>query len=116
MTARTSTHRYAGVLPALILAVAITNPASAQTKITPEKNSYSLADDVKSRRGLHPGIGHHNPDGAEMRAERHHAGGEEMHFGADLVPAEEQHRQKPRLKEEREDPLGGEALPNTSPT
>jgi Zn-dependent protease with chaperone function len=47
MTARMSTHRYAKVLPALFLTVAIAIPASAQTKITPDKNSYSVADDVK---------------------------------------------------------------------
>ncbi len=45
MTVRTSAHRYARLLPALLLVVAA-NP-SAQTTITPEKNSYSVADDVK---------------------------------------------------------------------
>jgi Zn-dependent protease with chaperone function len=42
-----STHRHSRVLPALLLAAAIANPAWAQTKITPDKNSYSVADDVK---------------------------------------------------------------------
>ena len=47
MTARiSSAHRYARLLPALLLALAIAAP-SAQTTITPEKNSYSVADDVK---------------------------------------------------------------------
>jgi len=47
MTARiSSAHRYARLLPALLLALAVANP-SAQTKITPEKNSYSVEDDVK---------------------------------------------------------------------
>ncbi|HET9386558.1 MAG TPA: M48 family metalloprotease, partial [Gemmatimonadales bacterium] len=46
MTARTFAHRYASLLPALLLALAVAN-ASAQTKITPEKNSYSVEDDVK---------------------------------------------------------------------
>ena len=46
MTARMSAHRYARLLPALLLALAVANP-SAQTKITPDKNSYSVADDVK---------------------------------------------------------------------
>ena len=46
MTARVSAHRYARLLPALLLALAVANP-SAQTKITPDKNSYSVADDVK---------------------------------------------------------------------
>ena len=46
MTARMPAHRYARLLPALLLALAIANP-SAQTKITPEQNSYSVADDVK---------------------------------------------------------------------
>jgi len=46
MTASVSAHRYARLLPALLLALAVANP-SAQTKITPDKNSYSVADDVK---------------------------------------------------------------------
>src|SRR4026209_2667574 len=46
MTARMSAHRYARLIPALLLALVVANP-SAQTKITPEKNSYSVADDVK---------------------------------------------------------------------
>jgi Zn-dependent protease with chaperone function len=46
MTARMPAHRYARLLPALLLALAVANP-SAQTKIMPEKNSYSVADDVK---------------------------------------------------------------------
>ena len=46
MTARlSSVHRYAGLLPALLL-LAVATP-SAQTKITPQTNSYSVADDVK---------------------------------------------------------------------
>ena len=47
MTARMSTHRHARVLPALLLAVALANPALAQTKITPDKNKYSPAQDVE---------------------------------------------------------------------
>ena len=47
MTARgVSAHRYARPLITLLLALAVANP-SAQTKITPDKNSYSVADDVK---------------------------------------------------------------------
>jgi Zn-dependent protease with chaperone function len=46
MTARMPAHRYAKLLPTLLLALAVANP-SAQTKITPDKNSYSVADDVK---------------------------------------------------------------------
>ena len=47
MTTRMPTLRHARLLPALLLAVGIAGPASAQTKITPDKNSYSVADDVK---------------------------------------------------------------------
>ena len=46
MTARVFAHRYARLLPALLLALAVAD-LSAQTKITPDKNSYSVADDVK---------------------------------------------------------------------
>src|SRR5687767_10323334 len=38
--------RYARLLPALLLALVVANP-SAQTPITPDRNSYSLADDIK---------------------------------------------------------------------
>src|SRR5688500_2765294 len=47
MTARMSSHRYAGMLPALLLTVALANPALAQTKITPDPNKYSPAQDVE---------------------------------------------------------------------
>src|SRR5688572_7491042 len=46
MTARRFAHRHARLLPALLLALAVANP-SAQTEITPEKNSYSVEDGVK---------------------------------------------------------------------
>jgi hypothetical protein len=47
MTAPMSTHRYTRLLSALVISVALANPALAQTKITPPKNGYSPADDVK---------------------------------------------------------------------
>ena len=40
-----------------------------------------------------------------MRPQAHHASREEMDFGADPVPAEEQHREEARFEEEREDAL-----------
>jgi hypothetical protein len=46
MTARLFSYRYKSVLPVLLLTVALGN-ASAQTVITPDKNKYSPADDVK---------------------------------------------------------------------
>ncbi len=45
MTASTATHRFAPLTWALLLAVAAT--ATAQTRIAPPANKYSLADDVK---------------------------------------------------------------------
>jgi Zn-dependent protease with chaperone function len=39
-------NRYARLLPALLLALVAAN-LSAQTKITPDNNSYSVADDIK---------------------------------------------------------------------
>ncbi len=42
-----SSHRHARVLPALLLTVALANPALAQTKITPDKNGYTPAQDVE---------------------------------------------------------------------
>ena len=44
MTVGVSAARYLSLLPALLL-VLVVNP-SAQTKITPDKNSYSVADDI----------------------------------------------------------------------
>src|SRR5688500_199189 len=38
--------RYARLLPALLLVLVVANP-SAQTPITPDRNSYSVADDVR---------------------------------------------------------------------
>ena len=52
---------------------------------------------------LHPGVRHNDPDGAEMGAQGDHAGGEEVHFGAHLVPAEEQDGQEAGFQEEGED-------------
>ena len=43
---------------------------------------------------LHPGVGHNDPDGAEMGAKSDHAGGKKVHFWAHLVPAEKQDGQE----------------------
>jgi hypothetical protein len=42
-----STHRHARRLPVLLLALALANPALAQTKITPDANKYTPAQDVE---------------------------------------------------------------------
>jgi hypothetical protein len=42
-----STHRHAWMLPVLLLTLALANPALAQTKITPDKNGYTPAQDVE---------------------------------------------------------------------
>jgi beta-barrel assembly-enhancing protease len=42
-----STHRHARTLAALLVAAVLASPAMAQTKITPDKNSYSPAQDVE---------------------------------------------------------------------
>ena len=47
MTLYLSPQRYARLVPALALCVTLAVPAAAQTKITPDKNGYSPADDVK---------------------------------------------------------------------
>ena len=79
--------------------------------ITGRERRVSCPDNslkVESGRCLHPGIGHDDPDGAEVCSQGHHAGGEEMHLGTHLVPAKEKQRQKSRFKEECEDSLGGQ--------
>jgi len=45
-----SSHRHARLLPALLLTVALANPALAQTKITPDANKYTPAQDVELSR------------------------------------------------------------------
>jgi beta-barrel assembly-enhancing protease len=42
-----STTRYARIIPAVILTLAVAVPAAAQTKIVPPRNTYSVQDDVK---------------------------------------------------------------------
>ena len=42
-----SSNRHARTLAALLVAAALASPAVAQTKITPDKNSYSPAQDVE---------------------------------------------------------------------
>ena len=45
MTVGIAAARYASLLPALLLILVVANPL-AQTKITPDRNSYSIADDI----------------------------------------------------------------------
>lgn len=47
MTARLFSYRYRSLLPVLVLTAALAGDGFAQTVITPDKNKYSPADDVK---------------------------------------------------------------------
>ena len=47
MTSRMSTHRYGRLLPAFLIAVALTGQAVAQTRIVAPRNSYPVSEDVK---------------------------------------------------------------------
>jgi len=47
MTSRMSTHRYGRLLPAFLVAVAVTGQAVAQTKIVAPRNGYPVSEDVK---------------------------------------------------------------------
>jgi predicted Zn-dependent protease len=47
MTAKHHTHRSRTVLTVLVLSLALAGPLSAQTKIVPPSNKYSVSDDVK---------------------------------------------------------------------
>ncbi len=49
---------------------------------------------------LHPRIGHHDPEGRQGAAKGHHAGGEQVHLGADAAPAEQHDAEKPGFKHE----------------
>src|SRR5688572_18897991 len=47
MTANHYTHRHRTVLTVLVFSLALAGPLSAETKIVPPSNKYSVADDVK---------------------------------------------------------------------
>src|SRR5688572_15479980 len=47
MMALMSTPRYARIIPAVILTLAVAWPAAAQTKIVAPRNTYAVQDDVK---------------------------------------------------------------------
>jgi predicted Zn-dependent protease len=47
MRAAMSTQRYARIIPAMMVALAIAWPAVAQTKVVPPRNTYSVQDDIK---------------------------------------------------------------------
>jgi Zn-dependent protease with chaperone function len=47
MDSKMSTQRYVRFLASALVALALTTPAAAQTPITPDRNKYSPADDVK---------------------------------------------------------------------
>lgn len=47
MTAFLSTHRYTRAIAAVVVAVTLSAPSSAQTKITPDQNKYTPAQDVQ---------------------------------------------------------------------
>jgi uncharacterized RDD family membrane protein YckC len=53
-----------------------------------------FSDDVKSGRGLLPGIGHHDPDGAEHGTQKNPQGGDEVDAWRNAVPAEQEHPEK----------------------
>jgi Zn-dependent protease with chaperone function len=47
MIATLSTHRYAKLIPSLLVAWAVTVPALAQTKVVAPRNTYSVQEDIK---------------------------------------------------------------------
>ena len=57
---------------------------------------------------LHPRIRRQDPEGGDQRAERHHAGGEEMQPVADPLPAEQHDAEEGRFEEEGGDHLVGD--------
>ena len=63
-------------------------------------------NDLESGRGLLPGIGHHDPDGAEVGPQADKHGRQEVSPGLDPVPAEQEDGQETGLQEEGEDALG----------
>ena len=64
--------------------------------------------EVKSGRGLHPGVGDHDPDGTEVGSGADHAGGEEVEARADFVPTKEEEGEEAGLEKKRKNALGGE--------
>jgi len=74
-------------------------------------HELSIDFEVGAGGGLLPGVGYDDPNGTEMSSEGDHAGGEEVEFWADLVPAEEKDGEETRLEEEGEDAFGGKGAP-----
>jgi len=54
----------------------------------PEWHGLAVDFQMRAGRRLLPGVGHDDPHRAEVCAQGHHAGREEMHFGTHLVPPE----------------------------
>ena len=62
-------------------------------------------------RGLHPRVGHQDPQGAEMRPEHDQEGCQEPHPGPEPIAAEQHQAEEPALQGEREHALGGQQAP-----
>ncbi len=58
----------------------------------------TVIDKIASDRGLHPGVGHHDPEGRQRTAKGDHTGGKEMHTRRDLLPAEGHYSNKGGFK------------------
>ena len=65
---------------------------------------------VESHAGriLHPAVGHQDPQGGKIGADRHHPGGKQMKSFGHPVPAEKHHGKKGGLEKEGHDTLDRE--------
>ncbi len=66
----------------------------------PVHRNHLAIDDLVALGGLHPAVGSEDPEGRHQRAERHHAGGEEVQATAYTVPAEQHDTKETGLEEE----------------
>jgi len=71
------------------------------------QNDFTGGGDFISGGRLHPGVGHQNPEGRQMAADKHEQSGSPVNAGRCFFSAENQHADKNRLQEKSDDAFGG---------
>ena len=75
-----------------------------------------FADDVEARRRLLPGVGHDDPDRAEVRAQATMQVAKKCIRGLTLSQPKSRTARKPDSRKKAKMPSAASALPKTSPT
>ena len=79
--------------------------------VPPARRLEHAVDDAIAGRRVHPAVGRDDPERRDQRAERHHAGGEEMQPRRHAAPAEQHHAEERRFQEERREHFVREQRP-----